>query len=483
MELDKKKNFVISDNVILTFYNENPNLDFIVMNHIFIDILKKLSTNLDETVNTSINSKLLSTLSDMNKEIVSLKQDMSNKMNESKKEYIEDVKLILSNNSLTAVEKINNMLEKNNDAVITKTNLLISDIVPKSQDKVYTQIQHSIHNLQTSLTKETQHFLENMNKDENSVKEFISSIDTQFNKMTTNLQQPIFSFIQSSEERTTTSIQQMKEKILSQQTANETLSTELGHFLNKYKHNSSTKGSVSETELFFIIQQMFPSDEVLDCTGDPSSCDYRVNRLNKTKPNILFENKDYTHSVKTEEVTKFERDVQIQKTHGIFISQKSNITFKENFQIDIIDGFIHIYLPNAQYNQEKFRVAVDIIDNLSQKLDYIKNADCDVTINVNKDDLAELLEGYTEFNKQKSQLIESIKISNKQTLDRIEEMQLNSVKKILNKNGIFQNEDDFKCKFCNVFTGKNKASLGAHIRTCKLNPACSSKNIVISTEK
>ena len=42
--------------------------------------------------------------------------------------------------------------------------------------------------------------------------------------------------------------------------------------------------------------------------------------------------------------------------------------------------------------------------------------------------------------------------------------------KILNKNGFFQTDDDFKCKHCNTFAGKNKASLGAHIRNCKFNP-------------
>ena len=41
---------------------------------------------------------------------------------------------------------------------------------------------------------------------------------------------------------------------------------------------------------------------------------------------------------------------------------------------------------------------------------------------------------------------------------------------MLNKNGVFQSDDDFKCKHCNTFAGKNKASLGAHIRNCKFNP-------------
>ena len=77
---------------------------------------------------------------------------------------------------------------------------------------------------------------------------------------------------------------------------------------------------------------------------------------------------------------------------------------------------------------------------------------------------------FNDFNTQKSSIIDTIKTTNKQILDKIENMQINSVKKLLNKNGVFQSDDDFKCKHCNTFTGKNKASLGANIRNCKFNP-------------
>jgi ligand-binding sensor domain-containing protein len=62
---------------------------------------------------------------------------------------------------------------------------------------------------------------------------------------------------------------------------------------------------------------------------DPSAL-----RKNKDKPTILFENKDYNRNVSTDEILKFERDIQKQQHHGIFISQKTPITFKDNFQID-----------------------------------------------------------------------------------------------------------------------------------------------------
>ena len=81
-------------------------------------------------------------------------------------------------------------------------------------------------------------------------------------------------------------------------------------------------------------------------------------------------------------------DLKQQKLHGIFISHKSNITYKEPFQIDIIDNLIHIYLPNTEYNIEKIKIAVEIIDTLSTKLIHISDVQAETTtINITKEDI------------------------------------------------------------------------------------------------
>ena len=51
----------------------------------------------------------------------------------------------------------------------------------------------------------------------------------------------------------------------------------------------------------------------------------------------------------------------------------------------------------------------------------------------------------------------------------MEEIQLPKLKKLFIKIGNIENDNEFKCMFCNVWTGKNKASLGAHMRNCKFN--------------
>jgi hypothetical protein len=416
-------------------------------------------------------------VTDIHSNISSIKSDIIIKLHESKKEYIEDIKTILSNNSLTNNEKLSSLIEKNTDTLLTKTTLIVNDVVPKSQDKNYIQIENCIKSFCSNITKDTAKLLEISNKDNTQIKNVVDNIDTQFNKMISTIQQPIFSFIQSSEERTNNGIQQVKEHLSTQQINQQKLTTELNDFLNKYKNNSSSKGNVSEAELYYIIQSIMPTDEIIKVGTDTATCDFKVNRIDKNRPTILFENKDYSRSVTTEEIKKFERDIQQQKNHGIFVSQKSPITFKQNFQIDIINGMIHIYIPNAEYDANKIKIAVDIIDNLSLKLQTISNTN-ENEYSISKEDMDEIIDEYRNFITQKLQMIETIKNINKQLLDKMEEIQFPKLKKLFINIGNIENDNEFKCVFCNIWSGKNKASLGAHVRNCKSNP----KNTELTTD-
>jgi len=460
----------ITDEAIVSYYKENSNIDIVTMNHIFIEILKSLSSNLSTTINSTINSKILSMVTDIHSNLSSIKSDIIIKLHESKKEYIEDIKTIITNNSLSNNEKLNSLFERNNDTLLTKTNLIINDVIPKNQDKIYTQIENCIKSFCSTITQDTTKLLEHTNKDDSTMKNVIDNIDTQFSKMISTIQQPIFTFIQSSEERTTNGIHQVKEFLNTQQTNQGKLTSELNDFLNKYKNNSSSKGNISEAELYYILQSIMPSDEIIKVGTDTATCDFKVNRMDKGKPSILFENKDYGRSVNTDEVKKFERDIQIQKIHGIFVSQKSPITFKNNFQIDIINGLIHLYIPNAEYDVDKIKLAIDVIDNLSLKIENISSDNSSDEYSISKEDMDDIIEEYRLFITQKTQMIDTIKLVNKQLLDKMEEIQLPKLKKLFIKIGNIENDNEFKCTFCNVWSGKNKASLAAHLRNCKSNP-------------
>jgi hypothetical protein len=471
----QKGSITITDEVIVSYYRENTNIDIVTMNHIFIDILKNLSSNLSTTINSTINSKILSIVSDIDKKISLMKSDILLKFHESKKDYIEDLKTILYNNISSNNEKMNLNIEKSNELLLSKIKTTINEVIPKSKEQIFFQIESCIKGVCSTISQDINKLLDitskqnNENKDDSLIKTFIENIDSNLTKMLSTIQQPIFSSIQSSEERTTTGIQQIKENMVLQQSIQETLRNEMQDFLNKYKNSSQFKGNIAEIELQHMLLSIMPSDEIIRVSNDTATCDLKVNRKDHSKPNLLFESKIYTNkSVTTAEVKKFERDVQLQKIHGIFISQESPITFKDNYQIDIINGLIHVYIPNANYDVEKIKIAIDIIDNLSFKLNSLLK-ETDDEYSISKEDIDDISEEYRTFGIQKSQMFDTIKLVNKQLVDKLEEIQLPKIKKFLMKLGNIENDNDYKCTICNNWSGKNKASLGAHIRNCKIN--------------
>jgi hypothetical protein len=539
------ESIIITEPNIISYYKENPNLDIVNINLIFIDILKNLSSNLSNTINNTINSKILDIVSDIDKNISTFKSDIiinfNDKLLQTKKDYIEDLKIQLTNNILSNnekisciidkntdtiltkttsivndiisknqdknniqlenciksscslieqdtkkiletknkdenttkniidnIEKISSTIDKNTDTILTKTTSIINDIIPKSQDKNYLQIEGCIKTFCSLIEQDTKKLLEIKNKDESSTKIIIDNIDSNFSKMISNVQTPIFNLIQSSEQRTTSGIQKVNDEFTQQKIIQEKLSNELNDFLNKYKNNSSLKGAISENELYNMLLLIMPSDEIIKVSSETASCDFRVNRKDKKKPTILFENKDYNRSVSTDEVEKFKRDIQLQKCNGVFISQKTPISLKESFQIDIINGLIHIFIPNLNYDCEKLKVAIDIIDNLSSKLHVINN-DGNNDYSLNKKEIEEISDEYRNFALQKLLIIDNVKIMSKQILDKIEDMQFPKIKSILVNCGIVENEN-LNCSYCN-YQAKNKASLSAHSRSCKSNPS------------
>ncbi len=466
----EEQSIIITDQTIIAYYRENPQLDVVAMNHIFIEILKNLSSNLSNTINSTINSKILSVVTDIERSVSTFKTEVISNFNErlmqTKKDYIEDLKLQLSNNFLSNNEKISLVMDKTTDAILTKTSSIINEIIPKSQERNYTQIENCIRMCCSTIEHDTKKLLETKHTDENSTKTIVDNIEHNFSKMISSIQTPIFSLIQSSEERTNSGIQSVRNEFIQQQVTQEKLTSELNEFLNKYKNNSSTKGSVSENELYFMLQSIFPTDEILHVGSESATCDFRVNRKNKDKPTILFENKDYNRSVSTAEVNKFERDLQTQQQHGIFISQKTPITYKDNFQIDIIKGLIHIYIPSANYDTGKLKIAIDIIDNLSEKLKCISGDKEEDIYETNKRELEELADEYHKFAVEKEEIKETLQNMSKLLIKKLEDMQLPKIEGILEKFGIL--DGGLKCSACS-FRGKSKAGLSMHCkRWCKV---------------
>jgi len=183
------------------------------------------------------------------------------------------------------------------------------------------------------------------------------------------------------------------------------------------------------------------------------------------KPDIMIENKEYNYNIPKEEISKFIRDIEALNMSGIFISQHSGIAFKQNFQIDINNGNILIYIQKCDYDPDKIRLAVDIIDNLSSKLKDININD--ENINISKDILDGINDDYRSFITNKETLHTILRDFTKKMNTQIDDLSMPNLDRYLEPKYAYVKDRVFKCDLCNEFIGKNKQALSSHKRGCK----------------
>lgn len=477
---------LITDKTVIAFYKENKHLDINNINLIFIDILKNLSTNLSSKIDNTMTSQILSIVSELKGEMYKLNADITSKLlqlNDAKRDYINDMKELFSHSELSTHERIHSVLEKSNESLISKTTLLMNEIIPKSNDKNYASIEGCVKQFFGNISEDMKSILKMNSSDKQDG--LAEDIDKNINRMFSNIQASLFNAIQASESRTSSNIKEIHDNIVLQKQIQESLSGELTTFLNKYKSNSSVKGTISECELYSLLQKIVPHDFLVRCSTEACSCDIRLTRKDKRLPNILFENKDYAATVNTEEVEKFERDLKIQRCHGIFISQNSPIAYKENFHIDIINNLIHLYIPNAGYDVERIKLAINIVDSLSEKLNLVVIDPNEEIYELSIDDFDNLKKEYCDFANRKLELMDLIKMMTKQLCDKLDAIEMPVLKRLTVGNTETKNLGII-CSLCNKFNAKNKASLGAHMKHCRLvnggGSATSASTISIKTK-
>jgi hypothetical protein len=300
---------------------------------------------------------------------------------------------------------------------------------------------------------------------------FLQTFEGKYNAMIQNIQQPLFSVLSSTEERLSKNIDGIREFNSQSLLSQKPVLDELGEFLGKY-NMSSNKGKYGEQNLCSILTSMYPSAEIHDTTGIKASGDFILRRLDK--PTILIENKEYKANIDKEEVSKFIRDVDTQNTNGIFLSQYSGITFKQNYQIDIHKGNILIYVQNCEYSSDRIRNAIDIIDNLSGKIQELNTDDSN---NIPKELLDDINMEYQSFLSQKEVLITCMKECHKKMSSQVDEMKMPSLDKYLETKYASVKKHIFSCDICNKFLGTSKQSISAHKRGCK-NKILSNAQIV-----
>jgi len=457
---------------IIAFYKEHPNIDFETANLLLVEFLENVFNKMTNDTTTSVNSQILAFITENHRQMESIKtnlvsvQDNVAKMNadfssqlmmqflSSKKEYMEDIKQIISNTTLTANEKISSLMEKNNNYLIDKTSLILNENVPR-------QIKDSVKEVYSVLKTDTDILAKTYNS-EKSFQEFIHQFDQKYSTMLQNVQQPLYSFFNATEDRIMKNLGDIKERSGESITTQTKMFGELSEFLGKYKV-SSHKGNLGEERLCSVLTEIFPSADLANTSGTKASGDIIMKRIDK--PAILFENKDYSKITDKDEVAKFIRDIDVQNIHGIFMSQHSGIALKNNFQIEIHKGNVLVYIQHCEYSPDKIKIAVDIIDSLSVKIDELNTDD---EHGINQDTLDEMNREYQDFVLQKENALTTLRDFQKRMTQHIETIKMPALEKYLEPKyaGIKKQAISLRCDLCNSFIAASKQSLSAHKRGC-----------------
>ena len=462
--------YVLKSIKAIEFYNKNPHFDFNNMNEIFVDIITKLTSSMQTTITVNeiktllyqINHKVEKVNENVTTNNTMVKM-LNDNLNNNRNYYISSVKEIIEKNQEN--NEVLKLIRETNEVLIEKTICSIIQQFPKLNENMTKEIKQIMDILKSEVVEEThRNFNEFQNKGSNLNLEKV--IQDNYENINNKIHNTIFGFIQNQE----TSVMN---KLNDTQKSFQNMEQNLNSFLEKQK-NSTLKGKESEEKLELCLNQAFPYGEIVCQSGQPHCCDYLLRR--QDKPDILFENKDYSNNVPHEEIKKFIRDVEYQKKHSILLSQHSGVTQKMNYQIDIHDGNIMIYIHYVNYDTTKIQVAVNLIDHLYKLLEKHDNNN---ELHISMDELSEINKEYLTFSGQKKSILDTPKQMHKDQLKALEDFEMPKLTLLLNSKFTNVEQLSYKCEICGVYSAKNKRALITHQNKCKKNKQ---KNEIIDLE-
>ena len=126
----------VNNKEIWEFYNKYENLNFEEINILLMRLLEQLFEASNPSLNINIATRLMENMEEMQTKLSSFgemfsksQEDINNnlkiKLLEFKKDYIEDMKIILCNNSNYTTDKIVPIIKEYNENILNKTCIMI----------------------------------------------------------------------------------------------------------------------------------------------------------------------------------------------------------------------------------------------------------------------------------------------------------------------------------------------------------------------
>ena len=458
----------LNNKKVFEFYNEHKNLNFENMNVLFVDILDNLLRNTNPSLDTNVAAALLDNMKALQRQVLNIKDTVEKnqtdigtmftlKFVDFKRDYMEDMRMILSSN---ANEKVAPIIKQYNETLLDKTRIMINEIIPKNQEILYKSIENTLDNLQKSINNDTNSLMKSsLTKD--VLDKFTQSLDEKFSTTLINSQSMFNSIITSTEHRISNKLTEIKDASVINNSSQTSLCTNVNDLLKKME-NSSSKGKLSENILFNVLHSLHPTAQIESVGNIKETGDIIMRR--RDKPVILFENKNYDKNVVQDEVRKFLRDVEHQNCSGIMLAQHYGIANKNNFEIEIHNNNILVYLHKVEYDADKIKAAIDIIDYFKEALGDVESGNGEL-VNINKETLDDINKEYQNFINNKLLHIKTIKDFQQKLIAQVEDIKVPALEHFLSKLYASSSSKENTCDYCS-YVAKNVRALTAHHRGC-----------------
>jgi hypothetical protein len=436
---------ILENQRVYDFYQSHPQYDFESMSVLFVELLERLNENLSPSLTPNFANQLMHQMTQLQTELQQQQQqqqlDHYQQMQAFRTQYVEELKHIVHDNH---TDKLQPLLTQQIEHFQQKLQLWQKGQSADQYRAMQEWLQQDLERIgQRTLSKD-------------QWQEWVRALDDKLGASESRLQNGLREQQRTLDTLTKTQGDQDK------------MHTQVSELLRKMD-NSSSKGKVSETVLGHVIHNLYPMGEVKAVGTTKETGDILM--LREGKPTILFENKNYDRNVGQEEVQKFLRDVDTQKCCGILLAQNYGIANRANYEIHLYQGQVCLYLHSVQYDPEKIKAAVDIIDHLYQHVrQEADTPDKERSVTVEQSFLETLNKEYQHFVQQKLTQTKMVKDHCQKMLAQIDEMKCPQLEQWL---GTFFSQSlaasELQCKYCG-FEAKNPGGLNSHLRACKKRP-------------
>ena len=441
---------------ILTFFQAHPKLDPEETVCKFIDIMENLHESMSTTMGNTAVLDMLQALNHKMDGVSQIEQQLATRMNDLKREYVDDLKMVLTCN---VSDKIEPLLKEQNAALFDKTNAMIGSRIPQNESVVVGRIESVVKSFQDHVTADTKQLLSS-SMDAATLQRHLAEFDEKIHRTVASSQTILSQSLENTERRldgrmdaiTTTSNQ-----------VSESLNTSVSSLLHKFE-NSSSKGQLSENLLFNVLGDLYPTAEVDQVGQTKETGDIMLRR--NDRPTILVENKDWSRPVPQNEVNKFMRDVDVQRCSGIFLSQNGGITCRDNFEIEIINGRVLVYVHEVRNDPVLIKMAVDIIDRVEPALSEVTSMDEHGTEEtISKELVKQFNVELGAFVEHKLAIVNTAKTFQKTLLKQVDDLRMPSLEEYLGARFSSSTTAMYKCEYCD-YAHPTKQGRAAHMRGC-----------------